>query len=313
MRRLVPVSVLCLVVFAACGDDSTSGNASDTTSDGTAAAETAASCPAPPETTTTVPAAAQKPDVQIPATTPTELVITDLVEGTGEPAKDGDTISVNYVGVRSATGEEFDNSYDRGTPFTFVLGRGGVIKGWDQGLVGMKAGGRRQLDIPAELAYGDSPQGDVIQAGDALTFVVEAVSIAPGVDVPKADPADKPQVDVPTSKDAKQITITDLAEGDGPEAKACQTAYVQVTAYRGDTGEELDSTWKTGVATEIPLDQRTIPGFVEAIVGMKVGGRRLVILPPADAFGAGGNETLKLPANTDLILVFDLVQVADPQ
>jgi FKBP-type peptidyl-prolyl cis-trans isomerase len=312
MRRLVPLSVLCLVVFAACGDDSTPGDAADTTTAGTPT-PSAASCPAPPETTTTVPAAAQKPEVQIPATTPTELVITDLVEGTGEPAKDGDTISVNYVGVRSATGEEFDNSYDRGQPFTFVLGKGGVIKGWDQGLVGMKAGGRRQLDIPAELAYGDSPQGDVIQAGDALTFVVEAVSITPGVDVPDADPADKPQVEIPTSKDAKQITITELAEGDGPEAKACQTAYVQVTAYRGDSGEELDSTWNTGVATQIPLDERTIPGFVKAIVGMKVGGRRLVILPPADAFGPGGNDALKLPANTDLILVFDLVQVVDPQ
>lgn len=120
-----------------------------------------------------------KPSVSLPEEMPTELVITDITEGEGDPAENGDVIEVNYVGVRSVNGEEFDNSYDGGEPFSFTLGAGGVIDGWDQGLVGVKVGGVRQLDIPADLAYGDQDRG-VIQPGDDLSFVVEVVSITPG-------------------------------------------------------------------------------------------------------------------------------------
>mgnify|MGYP002629162595 CR=1 FL=1 len=119
-----------------------------------------------------------KPEVVIPAVLPTELVITDLVEGTGAGAQNGDTVVVHYVGVRSEDGVEFDNSYDRRDPYPVLLGSGGVIKGWEQGLVGVKAGGQRQLDIPSELAYGDADRG-TIRPGDALTFVIDVVSVTP--------------------------------------------------------------------------------------------------------------------------------------
>jgi peptidylprolyl isomerase len=119
-----------------------------------------------------------KPSVVVPLETPTELIITDLEEGTGDAAENGDVVEVNYVGVRSADGVEFDNSYDRGATFPVTLGAGGVIAGWDQGLVGVKEGGVRQLDIPADLAYGDADRG-IIRPGDALSFVVEVVSITP--------------------------------------------------------------------------------------------------------------------------------------
>lgn len=120
-----------------------------------------------------------KPTVKFPGTAPTELKITDLKEGTGEAAKVGDSITVHYVGVLSTDGTEFDNSYDRGQPFTFTIGSGQVIDGWDQGLVGAKVGGQRQLDIPANLAYGDQDKGDVIKAGSALTFVVDVMAVTP--------------------------------------------------------------------------------------------------------------------------------------
>lgn len=128
-----------------------------------------------PVDTTPVP---PKPEVAIPTEPVTDLIITDLVEGTGEGAQTGDTVLVHYVGVRSEDGVEFDNSYDRGTPFPVVLGSGGVIAGWEQGLLGVKAGGQRQLDIPADLAYGDADRG-TIRPGDALTFVVDVVSVTP--------------------------------------------------------------------------------------------------------------------------------------
>jgi peptidylprolyl isomerase/peptidyl-prolyl cis-trans isomerase B (cyclophilin B) len=151
-----------------------------------------------------------KPAVSIPAELPTQLVVTDLIEGTGEPAKKGDTLTVNYVGVRSADGTEFDNSYDRGQPYDVVLGAGSVIKGWDEGLVGVKAGGRRQLDIPADLAYGAQGAGDVIKPGDAITFVIDVVSITPApvppTLAPMADPADCPAPDGSSDKKTEFTT-----------------------------------------------------------------------------------------------------------
>ena len=119
-----------------------------------------------------------KPSAQLPAEAPTELVITDIVEGTGEGAQNGDTVLVNYVGVRSANGAEFDTSYGA-APYPVVLGSGAVIDGWEQGLLGVKTGGRRQLDIPSELAYGDLGSGALIAPGDAITFVIDVVSITP--------------------------------------------------------------------------------------------------------------------------------------
>jgi peptidylprolyl isomerase len=120
-----------------------------------------------------------KPEVELPDELPTELVVTTLVEGDGATAAAGDTVVVHYVGVRSEDGTEFDNSYDRGSPFPVVLGAGGVIDGWDRGLVGARSGARLQLDIPADLAYGDTGAGELIRPGDALTFVIDVLDVIP--------------------------------------------------------------------------------------------------------------------------------------
>lgn len=133
----------------------------------------------PPGGTTAPDPDTGKPSVLVPETQPTELVITDITEGEGEPAAEGDTVEVNYVGVRSADGVEFDSNFDSADPFAVTLGAGGVIQGWQDGLLGVREGGVRQLDIPAELAYGDSGSPPIIQPGDALSFVVEVVSITP--------------------------------------------------------------------------------------------------------------------------------------
>ncbi len=132
-------------------------------------------------TTTTVAGSDyEKPEVTPPAELPTELVVTELIEGEGDISVVGDTVQVHYVGVLSADGTEFDNSYDRGSPLEVTIGSGMVIQGWEQGLIGLQAGGRYQLDIPADLAYGDTGSGSVIKPGDAITFVVDIVSITPG-------------------------------------------------------------------------------------------------------------------------------------
>jgi peptidylprolyl isomerase len=106
---------------------------------------------------------------------PTELVSEDLVEGDGPEIAPGVTASVQYVGVSWSTGREFDASWDRGQPFGFPVGAGRVIAGWDQGVVGMRAGGRRLLVIPPGLGYGDRGAGGVIAPGETLVFVVDAL------------------------------------------------------------------------------------------------------------------------------------------
>ena len=109
---------------------------------------------------------------------PTDLVVTDITEGDGAEATSGATVEVHYVGVAHSTGEEFDASYNRGQPLSFRLGVGQVISGWDQGVTGMKVGGRRQLVIPPHLGYGDRGAGGVIGPGETLIFVVDLLGVA---------------------------------------------------------------------------------------------------------------------------------------
>ncbi|MFI7385654.1 FKBP-type peptidyl-prolyl cis-trans isomerase [Streptomyces sp. NPDC049813] len=120
-----------------------------------------------------------KPEIDFPdGPAPTDLEIVDLWEGDGPEAKAGDTVSVHYVGVAFSTGEEFDASWNRGTPLQFQLGGGQVIQGWDKGLQGMKVGGRRRLTIPAHLAYGDrGAGGGRIAGGETLIFVCDLISV----------------------------------------------------------------------------------------------------------------------------------------
>jgi peptidylprolyl isomerase len=118
----------------------------------------------------------EKPEIDFPhGDPPTQLDIVDITEGTGAEAQPGQNVRVHYVGVAYSTGEEFDASWNRGEPLEFRLGAGRVISGWDQGLVGMKVGGRRQLTIPPDLAYGDRGAGGVIKPGETLIFVCDLV------------------------------------------------------------------------------------------------------------------------------------------
>jgi FKBP-type peptidyl-prolyl cis-trans isomerase len=117
---------------------------------------------------------ASEPKVTPPSgPAPAKLEKKDLVVGTGKEAKAGDTVTVNYVGVLYKGGKEFDASWKRKEPFQFKLGQGQVIKGWDQGVAGMKVGGRRELIIPAELAYGKTGSPPTIPANAPLVFVVD--------------------------------------------------------------------------------------------------------------------------------------------
>ena len=119
-----------------------------------------------------------KPTIDIPAgDAPGELVLEDLEEGDGAEAKTGMNVTVHYVGVAWSDGQQFDASWDRRDPFEFGLGRGQVIQGWDQGVAGMKVGGRRRITIPPHLGYGAQGAGGVIKGGETLVFVVDLLNV----------------------------------------------------------------------------------------------------------------------------------------
>jgi peptidylprolyl isomerase len=170
MKTLMLTIALCTALaVAGCGsdDDSSAGSAGSA-----GATETTATAAAK------APAEKTKPKVTVPTgAPPKKLEIIELEAGSGPEAKSGDNITVQYVGVSYKSGEEFDSSWSRNEPFPFTLGTGEVIPGWDQGVEGMKAGGRRELVIPPELAYGEAGSPPAIGPNETLVFVIDLLAV----------------------------------------------------------------------------------------------------------------------------------------
>ena len=168
-RTLAIALLVALLALAGCGGD-------DNSSESTPTPDTAAT--ATPSATDTPQAPAKKPTVKLPkGKAPKKLIIKDLREGTGPAAQAGQTVTVQYVGVNFKGGKQFDASWDRGQPFSFPLGGGQVIQGWDQGVQGMKVGGRRMLVIPPDLGYGPDGQPPVIKPNETLVFVIDLLAV----------------------------------------------------------------------------------------------------------------------------------------
>jgi FKBP-type peptidyl-prolyl cis-trans isomerase len=187
-RITIPLATLAVAgLIAGCGSSGESssigvGNESDVSSVPHVKGETT---PKPTSTTPTTTAQtptsgplSTQPKVTVPAgAAPTTLVTKELIKGTGPEAKAGQSVTVNYVGVLYKGGKEFDASWKRNEPFAFTLGKGQVIKGWDQGVAGMKVGGRRMLIIPSELAYGKTGSPPTIPPNAPLVFVVDLLGV----------------------------------------------------------------------------------------------------------------------------------------
>jgi peptidylprolyl isomerase len=175
-RLLTLTAALLLAVgVAACGDDSSSEGEAEAT-----AAPTEA--PAAPNTDAIAEGITKntkkEPQIVTPeGAPPTELIRKDIVKGKGPKAKAGDQLTMQYVGYSWSNGQKFDASWDRGEPFVFQLGAGMVIPGWDQGLLGMRKGGRRLLIIPPDLGYGEAGAGGAIGPNETLIFAVDLEKI----------------------------------------------------------------------------------------------------------------------------------------
>ncbi len=279
--RFAATVIAAALALTACGGtddeaipvvDAGASSADDSSTDGSSADDSSADDPtSTPDTTGAPDAFDGKPDVQIPEEIPTDLVVTDLVDGSGREAEVGDTVVLDYVGVLSADGTEFDNSYERGVPFDVTIGTTSLIQGFTQGLIGVQSGTIRQLDIPAPLAYGDAGAGDVIPPGAAITFVIEVRSVEapppPPTLAPQADAADCPAPDgsseqqrefaeyPPTCIDVTKAYVADVVtnfgsftiELDASKAPIAVNSFVTLARYHYFDGTEC---------------HRAIPGFV---------------------------------------------------
>jgi peptidylprolyl isomerase len=285
-------------MLVACGGDDDAGGGSTSTTATAGSTETTTPSDDSVTDLSLVPASppASTPEVDVPSAAPTELKVTTISEGTGDAAKPGDVLVVDYVGVRQADGEQFDASYGK-TPLVLTLGMGNVIKGWDDGLAGVTKGERLQLDIPAALAYGDSPpDGSNIQKGDALTFVVDVRDVIAAPDATKQPVA----ADLPPAEETNgKILVDDLVVGTGDELGANANGVFLMVYFDRATGKVVQTTWPDNAALVPTADGDPASSPASALVGMKVGGRRAVTIPAAMA-----------QAESDLVIVLDLLALA---
>jgi peptidylprolyl isomerase len=166
---IVLIALCAVLAFAGCGSSSDSSSESSESSGSTTSESTSAEAGGGEKT---------KPKVTVPTgAPPKKLEVKELEEGSGTEAKSGSEVTVQYVGVDYKNGEEFDSSWSRNEPFSFTLGAGQVIPGWDQGVEGMKVGGRRELIIPPELAYGEAGAPPAIGPNETLVFVIDLLEV----------------------------------------------------------------------------------------------------------------------------------------
>ena len=171
MKRLALILLACVALLAVAGCGGGGDDSSSEATSGSSEATTTAKKAKPGAKKT-------KPKVAVPSgPPPKQLEIEEIEEGTGAEAKKGDAVSVQYVGVGYESQEEFDSSWSRNEPFSFQLGAGMVIPGWDQGVEGMKVGGRRELIIPPELAYGEAGSPPAIGPNETLIFVIDLLAV----------------------------------------------------------------------------------------------------------------------------------------
>ena len=262
-----------------------------------------------PDTTTSL--ASTEPWVEVSATTgrpvisvlprderPNRLVTRDIAIGTGTQAGVGDVLEVNYVGALLSDGTEFDASWNRSQTFFVPIGMGAVIPGWDQGIVGMREGGRRVLITPPDLAYGSSGAGSSIPPDATLVFVVDLVAI---LDL------QPPAIPEPTEVGAL-LEVEDLVVGTGDPVESGDTVTVHYLGTLTD-GTVFDASWRRGMpfTTTIGVGM-VIPGWDQGIVGMREGGRRLLKIPSDLAYGERGSGAA-IPPDTPLLFVVDLIRI----
>ncbi|GLF96259.1 FKBP-type peptidyl-prolyl cis-trans isomerase [Streptomyces yaizuensis] len=317
MRRIAGLLLVpaLLLSTAACGTDEDKG------SDSNPSTKSAASQGGLPAITAGA-AFGEKPTLaKGVGAPPKELKIEVISEGKGEVLKKGDQAKVHYLGQVWDGTKPFDNSFDRKQPFDVTIGGQGVIEGWQKALDGQKAGSRLEVSIPPNLAYGDQEQPG-IKANSTLVFVMDIVSSktipvsAKGTEVAQDDSAlpkvgtntdgKAPSVTIPKSEPPKKLVDQYVLEGSGPVLTDKDSVVVRYQAYMWKDGKQFDSTYRTQAPPPVwPLEQVTVKGLKDGLIGKKVGSRVLLVLPPDQGFGT--KEQNGIPKNSTLVFVVDLL------
>jgi len=298
-----------LIVVAACrgaepgAGDGTTGETGGTPADdlpgaGTAAMPTTA---APGDTSPAAPA--EMPKISDKAvTTDSGLQYEDLAVGEGDDAKVDSLVSVHYTGWLQ-DGTIFDSSRQRDQPVQFTCGARLVIPGWEEGVLGMKPGGKRILVVPPDLGYGANGFPPVIPPNASLVFEIELESVGAAPEVP-AQPADAGELT--TTDTGLQYAI--VQPGDGPIAEAGDRVTVHYTGWLED-GTMFDSSLRRGAPIDFVLGQgRVIAGWDEGVAGMQVGEKRQLRIPSDLGYGAAGSAPA-IPPNATLIFDVELLGV----
>ena len=319
MRRPVPLLfATAVVVTAACGGDDDTSTADGDDSPSTTVEVTLPEVGDRCETTLDP---ADYIDREIPAAvrpceTPEVLIKQMIRPGTGRFSQVGDGVTFEVTTIRAEDGAVVESSWLLGVPGQLpAVGVGlAPTAGLDEGLVDVQAGEILRLDVPPDKAYGDEPPegvSGIVQPGDALTYVIEVLAVTPPLSAEDA-PLD---ISIPTSEGAVEVTTSDLVVGEGRVVEEGDTVVIAILMTRGDNLSVFFNSWDRGNPLAIPLDPAlmegdepvTLPGIFEGIQGATVGSRRVITMPPSAAWGEGGQPTLGLPPNTDVIVVADVL------
>ena len=240
-------------------------------------------------------------------TTASGLQFEDTIPGTGAEAKSGHDVSVHYTGwlyENGRKGAKFDSSKDRGQPFEFELDGGMVIRGWDEGVQGMKVGGTRVLVIPPQLGYGARGAGGVIPPNATLMFEVELLGVSGG-----AEPV---TLNLTTTNSGLQYEDRIVGEGAGAKSGARVTVHYTGWLFSSEgslRGKKFDSSKDRRDPFRFQLDAgMVIPGWDEGVQGMKVGGTRILVIPAELGYGAQGAGGV-IPPNATLMFEVELLAV----
>lgn len=296
MRRLLlPILLLLAMILAGCSaeaDDGSSATGAPTEADAGVTVS---------EDTTTA------PEITLPdGDPPTDLVAQTVVAGDGDTVVVGDLLLADYTGWLWEDGEQFDSSWDRGSPADFGIGVGAVIGGWDEGLVGRQVGDRVLLVVPPELGYGDEGSPGGIPGGATLVFVVDIrdtfgarddLAASPVEDLPaglpvvEGQPGLPPTIDVSTAVPPEQSTSVVVLEGEGDTVEG-ETVVVHAVQAPLDTGVVEFSTWDSAPQS---VPRTGLPGLEEALDGAREGTRVVSLIAAEDNEGV------------DLVLVLDVL------